>query len=68
MTRLTDQERAALRRLAGEDLRSPALAPEERHVAATAEARARYLVFATRASRFHRGEKPVRFGGRNWKL
>ena len=68
MARLTDEERAMLRRLGEADTHAPPLAPAERFVAPTPDARARYLRFATAASRFHRGTQPVRFGGRHWKL
>jgi len=68
MARLTDAEREALHRAAGASFEEPPLSPEERYVAPTAEARARYIRFTTRAAAFYRGGKPVRFGGNHWKL
>lgn len=68
MARLTENERNTLRNMATQHDREPLLADEERFVSPTAQARARYIEFATQASRFFKGEKPVRFGGDNWKL
>ncbi len=68
MSRLTKEEIEALRAAAGGDFTQPPLRPHERFVAPTPEARARFIEFCTQASRFHKGVKPVRFGGRHWKL
>ncbi|MCS3904399.1 hypothetical protein J2T55_002435 [Methylohalomonas lacus] len=68
MARLTNDERRALRELAAQQHDEPPLTDDERFVAPTAEARARYIRFATEASRFYRGDKPVRFVGNHWKL
>lgn len=68
MARLTDAERAEFRRLAESGWTE---APAQRSpmiVAPTAEARERYCRWATEASRFYRGSKPVRFVGEHWKL
>lgn len=68
MARLTDNERKALRELASQHREEPPLTDDERFVAPTAEARARYIRFATEACRFYKGDKPVRFIGKHWKL
>ena len=68
MARLTEAEREALRQLADKDCDAQSLSANERFVAPTPEARARYIRFATEASRFYRGEQPVRFGGDCWRL
>lgn len=68
MARLTDQDREALLGGLRQSTAEPPLSPEERFVAPTVEARARYIRFATQASRFFKGEKPVRFTGDHWKL
>lgn len=68
MTKLTETDRAAFRRLTesgwveASAQRSPAI------VAATTEARERYCHWATQAARFYRGQKPVRFSGKHWRL
>jgi len=68
MAKLTDAERQALRQLADQGRDAQPLSANERFVAPTPEARARYIRFATEASRFYRGEQPVRFGGDYWRL
>ncbi|GAB4174190.1 MAG: hypothetical protein Kow0020_09610 [Wenzhouxiangellaceae bacterium] len=68
MSRLSEQERAELIAAARKPLNGPPLRPDERFVAPTPEARHRYIVFATQAARFYRGDKPVRFIGDRWKL
>ena len=68
MARLTDDDRAAFRRLTetgwvqSAEERSPCV------VEPTTEARYRYCLWATEAAKLFRGTKPVRFGGTNWKL
>jgi len=68
MTRLTDVDREAFARLTESGwieapaLRSPTI------VAPTTAARELYCHWATQASRFYQGKKPVRFGGEHWKL
>ena len=68
MTKLTEADRVAFRRLkdAGwveaPEQRSPAI------VAANKEARERYCRWVTQAACFYRGEKPVRFSGEHWRL
>lgn len=68
MARLTDAEREGLRRAAEAPFEEPPLSADERYVAPTVEARARYIRFATHAARLYRGAKPVRFVGEHWKL
>ncbi len=68
MTRLTEEEREAMRELA--QRRSQFADPTDayRIVEATPEARMAYIRFATEASRFFRGKQEVGFKGDNWKL
>lgn len=68
MTRLSDKEREMLRNLSGDATPEPPLSTEERFVAPTPEARARYIRFATQASMFYKGERPIGFRGNHWKL
>lgn len=68
MTQLSDKERRAWRERGAGLGDGPSLSREERHVSPNPEARARYIRFATQASRFYRGDRPVRFVGDNWKL
>ena len=68
MARLTFDDRAAFRRLAETGW---VQSPEERSprlVAPTTEARRRYCLWATEASKWFKGTKPVRFDGDHWKL
>lgn len=68
MARLTDDEKREWRAVADRPLDAPRLNDEERFVAPTVEARARYIQFATQAARLFRGEKPRRPEGSHWKL
>ena len=68
MAKLTDNERNRLQELADQAWDAPPLSESEYYVAPTQEARARYIRFATAASRFFKGNKPVRFTGNNWQL
>lgn len=68
MTRLSDEERQMLRNLSRDSAAQPELRPEERFVAPTPEARVRYIEFASRASKFYKGERPIGFKGDHWKL
>jgi hypothetical protein len=68
MTRLTEREREDLRRLAEGPREGQPLTAEARFVAPTPEARMRYIRFASRAARFYKGDKPVRFRGNDWRL
>lgn len=68
MARLSEEERQALRALTRQPNREPPLRREERFVAPTTEARERYTRFATQASRFYKGDRPVRFRGNHWRL
>jgi hypothetical protein len=68
MARLTADDRAAFRRLTEAGwVQSPA-ERSPRLVKPTTETRYRYCQWATEASQWFRGTKPVRFGGTNWKL
>ena len=60
MAKLTEAERVELIRVAKLKPDIPPLL--------TRKSAAAYVEFATFASRFARGKKPVRFGGVNWKL
>lgn len=68
MTKLTEADRAAFRRLSETGwVETPAqLSPTI--VDGTAAARERYCRWATQAAHFYRGQKPVRFSGKHWKL
>lgn len=68
MTKLSDKEREAWRNVVKHRIQQPPLRPDERFVAPTPEARMRYIRFATQASAFFKGEKPVRFRGNDWRL
>lgn len=68
MARLSEKERRAPKALAGHPDRAPPLRRDERFVAPTTQARERYIRFATQASRFHKGDRPVRFRDNHWKL
>lgn len=68
MVRLTDAEREELSDFARTRHEQPPLPPEDRFVAPTPEGRLRYIRWATQASKFFKGEKPVRFGGDHWRL
>lgn len=68
MTRLSEEEREMLENLSRDSGSEPSLSPEERFVAPTPEARARYIRFATEASMFYKGERPIGFRGNHWKL
>jgi hypothetical protein len=68
MARLTADDRAAFRRLTEAGwIQSPAERSPQL-VEPTTEARYRYCLWVTEASKCFRGTKPVRFGGTNWKL
>ncbi len=68
MARLTADDRAAFRRLTEAGwVQSPAERSPQL-VEPTTEARYRYCLWATEASKWFKGTKPVRFGGTNWKL
>jgi hypothetical protein len=68
MAQLSKTDKAAFRELSSkgweqsDEERSPQI------VEATPEARARYIRWASEASKFFKGEKPVDFGGAHWKL
>ena len=68
MTQLTDSDRNELLRVAKLEIEQLPLGREERLVAPTIEARERYIRFATQASKFFKGTKPVCFEGDHWKL
>ena len=68
MTRLTEADRAAFRRLTATRWAQPPAQQSPAIVAPTTEARERYCRWAAAATRLFRGEKPVRFSGSNWKL
>ena len=68
MNKLSEAEREAWRRVAGESHKAPALTDDERFVAPTVEARARYIRFATEAARLYRGPEKPWMTGRNWRL
>ncbi len=68
MTRLTAEERNEWARLAAKPFLQGPAARRTPIVEATAEARLRYIRFATDASVFYKGIKPLRFGGNHWKL
>lgn len=68
MTRLSEEEREMLENLSRDSASEALLSPEERFVAPTPEARARYIRFATRAAMFYKGERPIGFRGNHWKL
>ena len=67
MSRLSPEEKRSLREASG-FADEPSLRPDERFVQPTVEARERYIRFATQASRLYRGEKPVEFRGKHWRL
>lgn len=66
MARLSETDKAAFRESArwieGPKERSP------HTVEATPEARARYIRWASEATKFYKGKKPVHFTGEHWKL
>ena len=68
MAQLTDSDRSELLRVAKLKIEQLPLRHEERFVAPTVEARERYIRFATQASKFFKGTKPVCFEGDCWKL
>jgi hypothetical protein len=69
MARLTEAERAELRRVAAWPHCEPPLLPEDRFVAPTLEARKRYILWVSQASRFCRQDKPMPDdGGDGWRL
>ena len=68
MAKLTDSEKTAFREFMA---RGWEQSPEEqspRIVEPTPEGRARYIRWATEASKFFKGTKPVDFSGDHWKL
>ncbi len=68
MTKLSESDKAAFRELTA---RGWEQSPEERSprfVEQTPEGRARYVRWATEASKFFKGTKPVDFSGDHWKL
>jgi len=69
MARLTEAERAELRRVAAREHHEPPLPPEDRFVAATPEARMRYILWVTEAAKFCRQDKPIPSDdGDGWRL
>ncbi len=68
MTRLSDEERQMLHNLSRDGVAQPEPRVDERFVAPTPEARTRYIEFATQASKFYKGERPMGFKGDHWKL
>lgn len=68
MTKLTQEERDAFESLDRGALRQPDLPDEERFVLPNPEARLEYILFATEASRFYRGQRKVGFRGNRWLL
>ncbi|MDQ8208992.1 hypothetical protein QEH52_15810 [Coraliomargarita sp. SDUM461003] len=66
MARLSETDRKALLKTPAwtepDAMRSP------RIVEPTPEGRARYVRWASEASKFFKGSKPVRFVGEHWKL
>ena len=68
MARLSEAEREQFKELTRSGWRQ---SPEEvspARVAPTLEARYRYCLWVTEATRFYKGKKPVRFVGTQWKL
>jgi hypothetical protein len=68
MAQLTETDKATFRRLTR---RGWEQTPEERSphfVEQTPEGRARYINWASEASKFFKGTKPVDFSGNQWKL
>ena len=68
MAKLTDNDRKELLRVSQLEIEQLPLSDRERFVAPTVEARERYIRFATAASKFFKGTKPVSFEGDHWKL
>lgn len=68
MNKLSEAEREAWRRVAGSDHSAPPLSDDERFVAPTVEARARYIRFATEAARFYHGPEKPPMTGNHWRL
>jgi hypothetical protein len=68
MGKLTEDEKREWQAVAKRELDAPPLNNDERFVAPTVEARARYIRFATQAARLFRGDKPSRPEGQHWKL
>lgn len=68
MARLTETDRAALRELTARGFAQSAAERNPAVVAQTMEARERYCRWATAATKFFKGRKPVRFVGHNWRL
>lgn len=60
MARLTEEEKT--------EIRAAAERPRVVQPQVTKMSPAAYAAFATFASRLSRAEKPVRFGGKHWKL
>ncbi|MFW6218365.1 MAG: hypothetical protein ACOC4K_05175 [Verrucomicrobiota bacterium] len=68
MAKLSDRDKAAFRELSA---RGWEQSPEEcspRTVPQTPEGRAAYIRWATEASTFFKGTKPVNFEGEHWML
>lgn len=68
MTRLSETEKQDWRAGTDRIVEEPGLNEQERFVAPTPEARARYIHFATQASMLFKGEKPIPYTGNHWKL
>lgn len=68
MVRLSEADRRAFRELTARGWRQAIDERSPQVVAPNSEARERYCRWASEASKFFKGDKPVRFTGSNWKL
>lgn len=68
MSKLTETDKAAFHELTERGWEQSAEERSPRLVEQTTEGRARYCRWATEASNFFKGTKPVDFGGEEWKL
>ena len=68
MARLSDKDKAAFCELTSRGCEQSPEEHSQRLVEQTPKGRARYVRWATEASRFFKGTKPVDFSGDHWKL
>ena len=68
MAQLSKTDKAAFRALSNKGWEQSAEERSPLIVEATPEGRARYIRWASQASKFFKGEKPVDFSGDHWKL